>query len=76
VKKASTFQLFAIIGLTALQIMSGRPGAAASIYTIVDPGLENALVSRPLGARLPAVITYGHQPGATEFAQLRSPRHH
>jgi serine protease AprX len=52
--------------------MSGRPGAAASIYTIVDPGLENALVSRPLGARLPAVITYGHQPGATEFAQLRS----
>ncbi len=42
----------------------------ASIGPTVDPLLQAALGAQPLGTKLPAVITYRYQPGASEFTRL------
>ncbi|HET6890749.1 MAG TPA: S8 family serine peptidase [Pyrinomonadaceae bacterium] len=62
-----------ILALLSIREIAGPAGAAAPVSTTsVDPGLVAILAARPLGASVPAVITYSHQPGAAELARLQS----
>jgi serine protease AprX len=58
----------AILGAALLR--DGRVEASGS-PPVVDPVLERYFASQLPGATIPAVITYGRQPGASEFSRLQ-----
>jgi serine protease AprX len=66
-KKLLTVSAF-ILAL-ALYIITGTPRASASSGAHVDPLLMQLLSAH---AKVPAVITYDHQPGGIELARLQS----
>ncbi|HUE83181.1 MAG TPA: S8 family serine peptidase [Pyrinomonadaceae bacterium] len=62
-----------VLALLVLHVTDETTGSAASLSsTSVDPALEAALALRPLGGKVPAVITYSYQPGAVELGRLTS----
>ncbi len=75
-KKASILISVFVLALFAFQLMGEGTGSVASAAGIsVDPNLEVTLAAQPLGAKLPAVITYAYQPGAAELGRLKLSGH-